>query len=74
MKVFFDERQNVEENESFSPSAKKPKACLESWRKIVPVEIMEVIPVTANELGLVHDQEHVFKVLIVKKTMDLAID
>jgi acetoin utilization deacetylase AcuC-like enzyme len=40
---------------------------LESWRKIVPVEIMEVIPVTADELSLVHDQEHVFKVLNCEK-------
>ncbi|RTK97286.1 MAG: histone deacetylase [Neisseriaceae bacterium] len=67
MKVFFDERQNVEQNESFSPSAKKPKACLESWKKIVPVEIMEVTPVTAEDLSLIHDQDHVLKVLSCEK-------
>lgn len=63
MKVFYDERQSVEVNPSISPSARKPAKVLQSWQEIVPVEIMPVIPVTADELKLVHSEEYVEDVL-----------
>lgn len=63
MKVFYDSRQTVEGFQSFSPSAKKPAEVVESWKKIVPIEIMPVNPVTDLELKLVHEAEYVDEVL-----------
>lgn len=63
MKVFFDERMVVEKNTSFSPSAGKPAKVMESWKKIVPVELMEVIPVTPNELKQIHNPRYVDAIL-----------
>jgi acetoin utilization deacetylase AcuC-like enzyme len=63
MKVFYDDRQSVEDNPSLSPSARKPAAVLKSWQELVPVEIMPVVPVTSAELELVHDREYVENVL-----------
>ena len=63
MKVFYDVRQNVEGNQSFSPSAKKPKLVVESWQSLVPMEILPVTPVTAEELKLIHLDTYVEGVL-----------
>lgn len=66
MKVFYDQRQSVAYNDSFSPSAGKPEKALAAWQAIVPVEIMPVTPVTAEELQLVHDKQYVEDVLACK--------
>lgn len=63
MKVFYDERQSVENNPSISPSARKPAAVVKSWQEIVSVELMPVTPVTAEDLCLIHEREYVEGVL-----------
>ncbi len=63
MKVFYDERQVVENNPSISPSAGKPKKVMESWKEIVSVETMPVSPVTKEDLKLVHHEDYVEEVL-----------
>jgi len=66
MKVFYDEKQTVKNNTSFSPSAGKPLKALKSWQQIVPVELMPVTPTNAAELSLVHDRQYVEDVLACK--------
>jgi acetoin utilization deacetylase AcuC-like enzyme len=63
MKVFYDPRQTVANNPSFSPSAGKPALVVESWQKKFPVEIMDVEPVTADQLKLVHKPAYVDDIL-----------
>jgi acetoin utilization deacetylase AcuC-like enzyme len=64
MKVFYDERQSVEANNSFSPSAGKPAKVLESWRKLnIPFQVCSFEPLTADEIALAHDRSYVDGVL-----------
>lgn len=68
LKVFFDPRQNVENNKSFSPSAGKPALVVQEWqRKGYSVELMPVTPVTREDFYLVHDKSHVDAVLDCKR-------
>jgi acetoin utilization deacetylase AcuC-like enzyme len=63
-KVFFDERQNVTGNNSFSPSAEKPAKVVESWKKLdIPFEIRSFAPLTIDEICLAHDRDFVESVL-----------
>lgn len=66
MKVFYNELMSVEDNPGISPSARKPAAAVKSWQTIVPVEIMPVTPVTAEELELAHEKEYIEDVLSYK--------
>ena len=60
MLVFYDDRQQVESNESVSPSAGKPKLVLESWKKLgFPIDIKKVTPLTVDEICLAHDPDYV---------------
>lgn len=64
MKVFYDERQSVKANSSFSPSAEKPAKVLESWQKLnIPFEVSSFEPLTADEMALAHDKFYVDGVL-----------
>lgn len=63
MKVFYDSRQNVAVNDSNSPSAGKPIKVVESWKSIVPVEIMPVDLVDKNLIQLAHEPDFVEGVL-----------
>ena len=61
--VFFTPRM-VARSGSFSPSAAKPLQVVESWkRRGFPIEIHEPVPVTVDELSLVHDRRHVVAIL-----------
>lgn len=64
MKVFYDERQSVTSNESFSPSAEKPAKVLESWKKLgIPFDICSFDPLTVDEIAMAHDRNYVDRVL-----------
>jgi acetoin utilization deacetylase AcuC-like enzyme len=64
MKVFYDERQSVADNSSFSPSAEKPAKVLESWRKLgIPFEVCSFDPLTVDEMALAHDRFYVDGIL-----------
>jgi acetoin utilization deacetylase AcuC-like enzyme len=54
----------VIDNESFSPSAGKPRQVLESWiEKRLPVDIREPSPCSMEDLCLAHSREYVEGVL-----------
>jgi acetoin utilization deacetylase AcuC-like enzyme len=64
MKVFYDDRQSVKDNSSFSPSAEKPAKVLESWLKLgIPFEVCSFEPLTADEMALAHDRFYVDGIL-----------
>lgn len=68
LKVFFDPRQNVASNKSFSPSAGKPARVVEEWqRRGYAVELAPVDPVTRADFYQVHDKQHVNEVLDLKR-------
>jgi len=68
MKVFFDERQNVGVNMSFSPSAGKPVKIVAGWIELnLPVEIMGVTPCSVEDLCLAHDSQYVNDILTLQK-------
>jgi len=64
MRVFYDKRQSVSGNVSFSPSAGKPAQVLESWRRL-GISFCEQFfaPLTVDEIALAHDREYVNGVL-----------
>ncbi|MHB8679325.1 MAG: arginase family protein [Rudaea sp.] len=65
-KVFYSERM-VADAQSFSPSARKPREAVASWRRRFPVlDIVEPEPVGVDELCLAHDAEYVRDVLALK--------
>jgi acetoin utilization deacetylase AcuC-like enzyme len=69
MKVFFSSKQNVSNNDSFSPSASKPAQAVDSWRKLgIPFSIGKVIPVSREMLYQVHEQEYVDEVLDLERS------
>lgn len=64
MRVFFNKNQNVSQNDSFSPSAGKPKQVYESWKKLgIPFQLGKVLPVTREQLYQVHAKTYVDGVL-----------
>ncbi|OJJ15383.1 histone deacetylase [marine bacterium AO1-C] len=64
MKVFYNKQQVVESIVVDSPSARKPKLVLQSWKKLgYPMEIMKVRPLTVDELCLAHDPAYVRGIL-----------
>jgi len=64
MKVFYDERQSVKLNDSFSPSAEKPAKVLDSWKKLgIPFDICSFEPLTLDEIALAHDRNYVDRVM-----------
>lgn len=67
MKVIYSE-QIVADAQSFSPSARKPREVMASWRRRFPVlEVVAPVPVTVEELCLAHDPDYVRGVLSLKR-------
>jgi acetoin utilization deacetylase AcuC-like enzyme len=63
MKVVYSERM-VADAQSFSPSARKPREVMVSWRRRFPLlEVVEPEPVTVEQLCLAHDPDYVRGVL-----------
>src|SRR5277367_4469012 len=68
IKVFFDARQNVPNNQSFSPSAGKPKLVVEEWaKKGYDFAIGDVKPVTREDFYLAHNDSYVNGILDLKR-------
>ena len=64
MKVFYDERQSVAGNASFSPSAGKPAQVVATWRRLdIPFDELPFSPLTADDIALAHDRSYVEGVL-----------
>ena len=65
MKVFYDKRQSVSENDSFSPSAGKPGLVLKAWMALgLPLEVSSFTPASIADLSLAHSQDYVLGVLL----------
>ena len=57
--VFFSPAM-VADSESFSPSAAKPAAAVESWRRLdIPITVIEPIPVSRGDLVRAHDPAYI---------------
>jgi acetoin utilization deacetylase AcuC-like enzyme len=68
VKVFYTERM-VADAQSFSPSARKPRAVLASWLRRFPVlELVEPIAATVEQLCLAHDPDYVRGVLSLRRS------
>ncbi len=64
IKVFYDDRQHVQHNQSFSPSAGKPAKVVADWyNHNLPIAIEPVIPLTQEEIALAHNPDYVNGVL-----------
>lgn len=64
MPVFYDPRMVAEGADSFSPSARKPREVVASWKqRCFPMEFLPVTPVSAQQLALAHDADYVSGVL-----------
>lgn len=62
--IFYNEKQQVESNSSFSPSAGKPKKVLEDWKKWnLPIRVISPSPLTRSDMALAHDPEYIKGVL-----------
>lgn len=60
--VFFSPAM-VADSLSFSPSAAKPLAVVDSWKRRLALKLHEPTPITPVEFSLAHDPEHVRAVL-----------
>lgn len=68
LQVFYDARQSVASNQSFSPSAGKPKLVVEEWaKKGYDFGLGSVTPVTREELQLAHHDSYVSGILDLKR-------
>jgi acetoin utilization deacetylase AcuC-like enzyme len=68
LKIYFNDNQNVEENNSLSPSAGKPKLFVDEVKSLAGVSVVSAFePVTRDQLKLVHDPKHVDDILDLKK-------
>lgn len=62
--VFYSPKQSAPYNESFSPSAQKPRLVIEAWQASgIPVQIVEPEPATLEELVCAHDRAMVEDIL-----------
>lgn len=69
LKVFYNEKQQVNNNKSFSPSAGKPAKVLKEWlsRKASMIEVIESKACSPAQIALAHDVKYVNEVLSCKK-------
>lgn len=68
LKIFFDERQSTDKNQSLSPSAEKPKIIVDYWKEVgYPIDLAPVTPVTREKFYQIHDKKHVDDILDCKK-------
>lgn len=68
MKVFYNPKQSVQSNESFSPSAGKPREAVESWKQKFPIEVCDFEPLRVDQLKLAHDPAMVDGILNLEQT------
>ena len=64
--TFYNPRQNVDENDSFSPSAGKPRLVVEAYADSLKI-ISDWSPVTKEDIYLAHERHHVDDILSCKK-------
>lgn len=64
--TFYNPRQNVDENDSFSPSAGKPRLVVEAYAESLKI-LSDWPPVAKEDIYLAHDRRHVDEVLSCKK-------
>ena len=64
--TFYNPRQNVDENDSFSPSAGKPRLVVEAYAESLKI-LSDWWPVAREDIYLAHDRRHVDEVLSCKK-------
>ncbi len=70
MKVYYRSEQNVDCNNSYSPSAQKPRIFVEALVGSNDTEIFgEWNPVTREDFYLIHSKDHFNSILDCKKTM-----
>jgi len=62
LRVYYDKRQSVPKNDSFSPSAGKPALVAEDWSGLA-ISRCRVRPLSASEISLAHDSRYVKAVL-----------
>lgn len=69
MKVFYNNKQSVAVNHSFSPSAGKPEHVVGHWLKQGLITNIEAsfAPMLASDISLVHSSDYVRKVLACEK-------
>lgn len=64
LKVFYNNNQSTDANDSFSPSAGKPKIIAEVFSKNSQVEIVsEFLPLSIDQISVAHDRNHVEQVM-----------
>jgi acetoin utilization deacetylase AcuC-like enzyme len=64
--VFYSQKMNANIS-NFSPSAGKPARVVAAWQRLnLPIDIVEPVPVTVEELKLVHDSDYVDNMLACK--------
>lgn len=68
LKVFFNQKQQVNSNTSFSPSAGKPLKVLREWQKLRPdmIEVIESKSCSPAQIALAHNIDYVHGVLSTK--------
>lgn len=64
--TFYNEKQNVAKNDSFSPSAGKPRLVIERFGEKIKI-IDNWYPVSKEDLYMVHEKEHVDDIFSCKK-------
>lgn len=64
MLVFYDKKQNVDENVGYSPSAKKSKLVMQAWKQLgYPITLKKVRPLSVDEIAVAHDKNYVRGIL-----------
>ncbi|WP_372368805.1 histone deacetylase [Candidatus Uabimicrobium sp. HlEnr_7] len=64
MLVFYNKRQQVEENVGYSPSARKSKLVVHGWKQLgYPVIIKKIRALSQEEIAVAHDRDYVRGIL-----------
>lgn len=64
MLVFYNKNQSVEEDQGYSPSAKKAKLVVQAWKKLgLPVNIQKIRALSLAELATAHDPNYIKAIL-----------
>lgn len=64
MLVFYNKKQQVDEDVGYSPSAKKSKLVVQAWKKLgYPITIKKIRALSLDELALAHDRNYVKGIL-----------
>ena len=68
IKIFYDQRQSVKGNTSFSPSAGKPEEVVAAWLAEFNVDVVSFDPVTRAEFKRVHKSKFIDGVLDLRRS------